>query len=207
MAEEIKVWGEGTKGLWSPGKSIDVPDGYIEIPTGDPFITRKIKQLAEVVYIRMERRKRLGLSVVVGLLAPEAVVREAISEADRTRDERERKKARSQIHRKRQEEKKQVGMIERINVMFPRLPEGEAEGIVSHAFEVGSGRVGRTSKVADDRKIDLAVRAHIRHAHTNYDSLLAAGWDRELARDRVCGEVERIYNEWRSRKSSQGEDR
>jgi hypothetical protein len=27
MAEEIKVWGDGTKGLWSAGKTVDVPDG------------------------------------------------------------------------------------------------------------------------------------------------------------------------------------
>lgn len=94
--EEIKVWGEGAEGLWSFGKLIDIPDGYIEIPPGDPYLTRRVKQLAEVVYVRMRRRKGLGMSVPVGLLAPEPVVREAVSEAERTREERERKNARSQ---------------------------------------------------------------------------------------------------------------
>src|SRR3954447_8325262 len=85
MAEAIKVWGEGTRGLRSPRKTVDVPDGYIEVPPGDPYITRRIKQRASVVYVRMKKRKRLGLSVVVGHLAPEGVVREAISEAERVR--------------------------------------------------------------------------------------------------------------------------
>src|SRR4051812_44923284 len=94
-AEVIKVWGEGTNGLWSLGRTIDIPEGYAEIPPGDPYLTRKVKELAEVVYMRMKRRKGLGLSVAVGYLAPEPFVREALSEAERTRGQRERENARS----------------------------------------------------------------------------------------------------------------
>jgi Uncharacterized conserved protein (DUF2293) len=33
--------------------------------------------------------------------------------------------------------------------------------------------------------IDLAVVAHIRHAHTRYDEMLASGWERREARGTV----------------------
>jgi hypothetical protein len=195
-AVEVMVWGEGKKGLWSFENTIDIPEAYVEIPPGDPYLTRKIKELAEVVYVRMVKRKELGLSVRVGLLAPEPVVREALFEAERTRDERERKNARSQVYRKQKEEKKQREMIRRIKGIYSDMPEGEGEIIVAHAFEVGSGRVGRTTTVSEEQKIELAVKAHIRHVHTEYDSLIAAGLDRETARDQVRDEVEGLHIKW-----------
>ena len=43
-----------------------------------------------------------------------------------------------------------------------------------------------------------ALRAHIRHAETPYDSLLAAGHDREDARFRVQGLIEKTLAAWES---------
>ena len=63
--------------------------------------------------------------------------------------------------------------------MFPRIPDKEAEVILNHGFEKRSGRVGRTSKLEDDEKIELAVRAHIRHRFTKYESLLHGDFRRK----------------------------
>jgi hypothetical protein len=43
----------------------------------------------------------------------------------------------------------------------------------------------------------LAVAAHIRHQETDYDELLAAGWERWEARDQVSSAVEQILAQWR----------
>lgn len=42
----------------------------------------------------------------------------------------------------------------------------------------------------------LAVIAHIRHAETGYDELLAEGFDRRDARAQVEGAVSRVLTEW-----------
>lgn len=44
----------------------------------------------------------------------------------------------------------------------------------------------------------LAVTAHIRHAETDYDKLLAEGWERWDARDQVSLDVERTLDQWRN---------
>jgi hypothetical protein len=61
-----------------------------------------------------------------------------------------------------------------------------------------SGRVGRSSgaKGFEQKPIELAVRAHIRHEHTNYDELLMMGWDRDDARIEIMDEVELVIEKW-----------
>lgn len=79
---------------------------------------------------------------------------------------------------------------------FPRMPEDSLEEIVSHAFLKGSGRVGRTSRVTDKKKAELAVEAHIRHTHTMYDTLLGNGVGRSDARGQVWSRVQAMKKEW-----------
>jgi hypothetical protein len=50
--------------------------------------------------------------------------------------------------------------------------------------------------VKDERKIRLAVEAHIRHAHTEYKDMLEAGVDRQTARDRVWDSVQDLRDKW-----------
>jgi hypothetical protein len=58
--------------------------------------------------------------------------------------------------------------------------------------------VGRSAdaKRFDAEAIALAVRAHVRHVHTEYDSLLNSGWDRHEARARVLPQVEQVLKDW-----------
>ena len=44
----------------------------------------------------------------------------------------------------------------------------------------------------------LAAVAHIRHAHTDYDRLLAEGYDRDSARFFVIGEINAVLTRWRA---------
>lgn len=42
----------------------------------------------------------------------------------------------------------------------------------------------------------LATVAHIRHAHTDYDDLLAEGYDHDAARYFVMNEINTVLREW-----------
>jgi hypothetical protein len=83
---------------------------------------------------------------------------------------------------------------------YPWGPGGEETRIAEHACEKSSGRVGRTAaaKSFDDESIDLAVIAHVRHNYTEYDRLLARGWDRIDAREIVQAEVVRTIERWKA---------
>ena len=58
--------------------------------------------------------------------------------------------------------------------------------------------MGRSAdaKQFDPEAITLAVRAHVRHALTDYDELLMTGWDRSEARAQVMPEIERVLARW-----------
>jgi hypothetical protein len=91
----------------------------------------------------------------------------------------------------------------RFRVLYPGCPEPEATAIAEHACARYSGRVGRTAdaKRFDPETIALAVRAHIRHVHTEYDLLLIRGWARQDARDRVRPQVDTVVDSWSRERS------
>lgn len=60
-----------------------------------------------------------------------------------------------------------------------------------------------TPKGFEQKPIELAVRAHIRHRHTNYDELLMMGWDRSDARQEIIDKVEQVIEQWQMMCSSQ----
>ena len=83
--------------------------------------------------------------------------------------------------------------------IFPKCPRNEALAIARHACVRGSGRVGRTAgaKGLEPAYLELAVRAHVRHEHTNYDTLLLTCADRRQARQIVGERVDAVLRKWR----------
>ena len=61
-----------------------------------------------------------------------------------------------------------------IRAQFPGCPAGEEAMIARHACRKYSDRVGRSAaaRAFDPEAIRLAVAAHVRHVHTDYDELL-----------------------------------
>ena len=55
------------------------------------------------------------------------------------------------------------------------------------------------AKSLDENAVRLAVVAHIRHAQTPYDELLAKGWERQEARVEVDDEVQAALADWEGR--------
>jgi hypothetical protein len=58
---------------------------------------------------------------------------------------------------------------------------------------------GGSSRSLDENAVELAVRAHVRHAHTPYDRLSAQGAERFDARREVAPLVDEFLNRWARR--------
>jgi hypothetical protein len=205
---EIKVWGNGRKGLWSYGNTIDIPASYVEISLGNAFLTRKIKECSKTVYISMV--KDGSYSVPQSLWASKKIVEKVKKLEEETRAVRQNKRLQAQ----QSYEKKVLAVISNI---FPRMPEGDKEDILD-SFDVGSGTVGRSSTLDLEEKINKAVWAHIRHTHTQYDELMrdemdriaddTQGWDYDDRREEfenkkyeirewVRPEIQKKFDEWK----------
>jgi hypothetical protein len=52
----------------------------------------------------------------------------------------------------------------------------------------------------------IATIAHVRHAHTQYETLLSEGYDRESARHFVIDEINDVLTRWRATRLLSGED-
>ena len=79
---------------------------------------------------------------------------------------------------------------------FPKVPGDVVNELVRHATAKRSGRVGRTGLLDPDERVRLAVNAHIRHRHTEYDQLLRDGAIREDARAAIRGKAAGVEKEW-----------
>jgi len=95
-------------------------------------------------------------------------------------------------------------MTRSIKEMFPGCPAAEATRIAVHTAVRGSGRIGRSAagRALEGEALRLAVRAAIRHRHTRYDQLLAAGVDRGSARHEASDKVEEDLRAWQARSIS-----
>lgn len=192
-----------------------MPEGYVFVPKGDVYITRFCKSHTKdrgstvyIVYVSRsyknnqlppfcqltskyhqgDDKRQVGIripepaySYVMGVAKRTA---EARAEAVRVRDERSLKRARKVLQ-----------------TQFPVMPADDLEAVLQHAFQKGSGRVGRSTTQTDENKAILAVEAHIRHTHTPYESLLEAGLDRQEARNAVWETVQTIKDQWSGKKS------
>ena len=58
--------------------------------------------------------------------------------------------------------------------------------------------MGRSAagRALDEQAITLAVIASVRHHETDYDSLLMSGVPRDLARDRIRPDIDRVLASW-----------
>jgi hypothetical protein len=174
-------------------------DHLVFLPAGDTALSRRSRkhsQLSAVVvhYHRSRRRyERQGLLVTAEGLARA----EQECAADVSKRARRREKA---VFIRQAEDREFVGeMVQAIASQYPGCPAHEAQAIARHTALRGSGRVGRSAagRALEPQAIELAVRAHVRHAHTNYDALLMGGADRQDARALVRDRIDQVMAGWR----------
>jgi len=166
---------------------------------GDAAITRrstKYSKLWAVVVEWSRSRKRYERQGV--LAEPEAIER-ALAESEVDSDERAKRREREAVRRESLDRKYVAEFAQAIREQFPGIPSGADIKIAEHACLKHSGRVGRSAaaKSFEPDAVFLAVRAHVRHAYTDYDDLLFKYDDRQLARDRVRDKIETVLNGWR----------
>jgi hypothetical protein len=173
-------------------------DHLIFLPSGDAALTRRARKystLAAVVLRWSRARKRYERQ---GLLVEAEALEKAEQECLADSEARARRREREAERRAELDRHYVERFAERVRQLFPGCPAGRELVIAEHACLKYSGRVGRSAaaKSLDESAVRLAVIAHIRHAETDYDDLLAQSLDRRDARAQVEEEVAQAIEKW-----------
>jgi hypothetical protein len=86
---------------------------------------------------------------------------------------------------------KRSDIEEALRQLAPQVPAYEAGAIVDHAL-CSRGLNSASPQAA----AWLSMVAFVRHALTEYDSLLEEGYDQESARHFVASDIQAVLNEW-----------
>jgi hypothetical protein len=173
-------------------------DHLVFLPAGDAALTRRSRKhstLVAVVLRWSRARKRYERQ---GLLVEEAALEQAEQECLADADARARRREREAVRRAELDRQYVERFAARVRELYPGCPPRRATDIAEHACLKYSGRVGRSAaaKDLDADAVRLAVNAHVRHAETNYDTLLTQGFDRWDARAQVGEDVDRVLTQW-----------
>lgn len=168
------------------------------LPAGDAALTRRSRKYSKLsaVVLRWSRaRKHYERQ---GLLVEKEALDKAEQECLADAEARERRREREAARRAELDQQYVGQFAARIRELFPGCPPGVENEIAEHACQKYSGRVGRSAaaKALDEEAVRLAVRAHVRHVETEYDSLLSKGIERWEARNRVAGLVDDVLARW-----------
>jgi len=173
-------------------------DHLVFLPAGDAALTRRARKystLSAVVLKWSRARKRYERQ---GLLVEDKAIGQAEQECLADSEARARRREREATRRTELDRQYVEEFAGRVRELFPGCPPGREVSIAEHACLKYSGRVGRSAaaKSLDENAIRLAVVAHVRHVETDYDTLLASGYDRHEARSAVETAVSRVLSQW-----------
>jgi hypothetical protein len=169
------------------------------LPRGNVALTRRSRKYSSLSAVVLRFSRARGRYERQGLLVERAAVERAEAECLSDEDARRVARERAAAHREKVDAKYIEEFAGHVRGNFPGCPHDEALSIATHACEKYTSRVGRSAsaKSFDPTAVELAVKAHIRHVHTTYDSLLAQGWERDEARAKIAGSVAEIVERWR----------
>ena len=85
--------------------------------------------------------------------------------------------------------------------LAPRIPKHEFGAVVDHALDSAGLRAA-----APETAAWLSLVAYVRHALTDYDDLLADGYDHDSDRHFVLTEIQAVLTEWGVRRRLGAED-
>ena len=78
-----------------------------------------------------------------------------------------------------------------LRYLAPRMPAHEFAAVVDHALDSPGLRTASPENAAW-----LSLVAYARHATTDYDDLLARGYDRDSARHFIADDMRKVLAEW-----------
>src|SRR5262249_10903673 len=85
--------------------------------------------------------------------------------------------------------------------LAPRIPAHEFGAVIDHALDSPGLRTATPETAAW-----LALVAYVRHTLTEYDALLAEGYDRDSARFFVAEEISAVLTAWGARRKLAAQD-
>ena len=168
------------------------------LKSGDPALTRRAASFSARHAVVVEFVRRRNRDERRGTLVEAAAIEKARESCAADAEQR----AAKAVVRRAKDVVKEGEYLEQFQAkifdLFPSCPAAAAAEIARHACEKHSGRVGRSAsaKELDPDKVVLAVRAHIRHIHTDYDALLAGGLKPRAARPLIHARVDQVAREW-----------
>jgi hypothetical protein len=173
-------------------------DHLVFLPAGDAALTRRSRKYSTLVAVVLRWSRARKRYERQGLLVEEQALDRAEQECLADQEARERRRERAAIRREELDHQYVERFAARVRELYPHCPPGRENVIAEHACLKYSGRVGRSAaaKHFDAQAIELAVQAHVRHAETRYDELLAGGYDRHDARAEVRDDVVRVMEQW-----------
>jgi hypothetical protein len=77
-----------------------------------------------------------------------------------------------------------------LRALAPMIPYADSEPVLERTSKIARG------DVSPGAALWLAIVAHVRHRHTDYDALLTEGYDRDAARHFVVEEIEHTLLRW-----------
>jgi hypothetical protein len=133
-------------------------------------------------------------------LAEQAAIEQAEQQCFADADLRARRRERDAERRADEDVEFQRRFATEIRELFPGCPGDRADAIARHAGLRGSGRVGRSAagRRLDEQAVTLAVVASIRHQDTSYDDLLMSGIPRDLAREQISDDIDKMLASFRA---------
>jgi hypothetical protein len=173
-------------------------DHLVFLPRGDAALTRRSRKHSTLSAVVLKWSRARRQYERPGVLVEESALQKAEEECLQDADIRARRRER-EAQKRSELDREYVGLFAaKVREFFPGCPEGRETVIAEHACLKYSGRVGRSAaaKELDEEAVRLAVNAHIRHAESSYDELLASGMDKVDARREVWNVVEQVTAEW-----------
>ena len=174
-------------------------DGLEFLSRGDAAITRRSTRYSKLWAVVVEWSRTRKRYERQGILAESEAIDQAYAESEADAELRERRRAREAERREWLDQDYVARFALAISNQFPAIPAGVETQIAEHACLKHSGRVGRSAaaKEFSADAIFLAVQAHVRHRHTDYDKLLFQYDNRSLAREQVRNKVDLVLEQWR----------
>jgi hypothetical protein len=77
-----------------------------------------------------------------------------------------------------------------LRIIAPLIPYADSEPVLERAAKL------TRADLSIGAALWLAIVAHVRHCHTDYDALLAEGYDRDAARHFVVEQTEAVLRTW-----------
>lgn len=169
------------------------------LPTGNAALTRRAGKYSVLSAVVLRWSRSCKRYERQGLLAERDALERAEQECLADADARARRREREAIRRDKLDQQYVERFAARVRELFPNCPLGTEVVIAEHACQKYSDRVGRSAaaKRLDEEAVELAVAAHIRHAYTQYDKLMAKGYPRWEARELVREAIAQQMNQWK----------